>query len=60
YTLTTDADGRVVRSVAGISPGTELTTRFADGTAGSTVTTVEPREAASPSRRGRKRRSDGT
>lgn len=50
YTLTTDADGRVVRSVAGASPGTELTTRFADGTARSTVVAVDQREPAAVAR----------
>jgi exodeoxyribonuclease VII large subunit len=42
YTLTMDREGRVVRSVAGLSPGAELTTRFADGTVSSRVDAARP------------------
>lgn len=42
WTITTTADGASVRSLADLSPGTDLRTRFADGTATSTVTAVEP------------------
>lgn len=37
WTITTGADGRAVRSVTHLAPGTRLVTRFADGTATSTV-----------------------
>lgn len=37
YTLTFDAEGRVVRGVAALTPGARVTTRFADGTATSVV-----------------------
>jgi len=40
YTLTMDTDGRALRSVAGIEPGTLLTTRFADGVARSVVDAI--------------------
>jgi exodeoxyribonuclease VII large subunit len=40
YSLTLGADGRVVRTVASLAPGARILTRFADGTAGSTVETV--------------------
>ncbi|HEX2577880.1 MAG TPA: exodeoxyribonuclease VII large subunit [Aquihabitans sp.] len=40
WTITTTDDGRPVRSVADLAPGTGLRTRFADGTATSTVTDV--------------------
>ena len=43
YTLTLGGDGRVVRSAGLVSAGQELVTRFADGTARSTVTSAEPR-----------------
>jgi exodeoxyribonuclease VII large subunit len=43
YSLTMDGDGRVVRSVVGLSPGAELTTRFADGTVSSRVEAARPR-----------------
>jgi exodeoxyribonuclease VII large subunit len=46
YTLTMDAEGHVVRSIAGLSPGAELTTRFADGTARSRVEAALPRTPA--------------
>ena len=41
YTLTVGSDGQVVRSAAAVAAGEELTTRFADGTARSTVTEVD-------------------
>ncbi len=37
YSITLDAEGRVVRGVDGLAPGTRLTTRLADGTAMSVV-----------------------
>jgi exodeoxyribonuclease VII large subunit len=37
YTLTFDAQGRLVRSAAGVRPGQRLLTRFADGTATSVL-----------------------
>ena len=40
YTLTLSDDGRVVRSVEGLTSGAVLTTRFADGTARSVVESV--------------------
>ncbi len=42
WTLTRTVDGALVRSVAGLAPGAELTTRFPDGTARSTVQSVTP------------------
>ena len=46
WSITTDAAGTVVRSVATLTPGTELVTRVADGVARSTVTgaTAAPAE----------------
>ncbi len=41
YTLTLDAEGRVLRSAAGQKAGDEVRTRFADGTVTSVVRTVE-------------------
>lgn len=41
WTITTDHDGRVVRSVADAPPGTSLTTTLRDGRVRSTVTDVE-------------------
>lgn len=43
YTLTLDGEGRVVRSAGLVSAGQELVTRFADGTARSSVTSAEHR-----------------
>ena len=40
YTVTVGPDGRVVRSAAAVAAGGQLVTRFADGTARSTVTEV--------------------
>lgn len=42
WTITTTTDGRPVGRIAALAPGAELVTRFADGTATSTVTTVQP------------------
>jgi exodeoxyribonuclease VII large subunit len=41
YTLTLGVDGRVVRHVSAVREGATLVTRFADGSARSTVTAVE-------------------
>lgn len=41
WSITRDGQGRVVRSVADLSPGDTLTTRVADGTATSTIETVD-------------------
>ena len=46
YSITLDADGRVVRGVEGLRPGACLTTRFADGTAMSVVKSVDMEGAA--------------
>jgi len=46
WTITTTAAGRPVRSVADISVGVQLRTRFADGAATATVTVVTPRSTA--------------
>lgn len=40
YTLTVDQNGHIVRSVVAVGPRSRLTTRFADGTATSTVDEV--------------------
>lgn len=42
WTITTTADGRPVGRLADLAPGTDLRTRFADGTVTSTVTAVDP------------------
>ena len=42
WSITTDADGQLVRSVADLEVGAPLATRLADGVARSTVTAVEP------------------
>jgi len=42
YTLTLGDDGRVIRSVRDVAPGSVLTTRFADGAARSLVESVTP------------------
>jgi len=47
YTLTLDADGRPLRSVAGLAAGSVLSTRFADGAARSVVEAVASGAAAS-------------
>jgi exodeoxyribonuclease VII large subunit len=43
YSLTLDASGALVRSAAGLAPGTEIVTRFADGSAHSRVESTEVR-----------------
>jgi exodeoxyribonuclease VII large subunit len=43
YSLTHTADGELVRSAAGLRPGSEIVTRFADGTARSRVESAEVR-----------------
>lgn len=49
YSLTLDDQGRIVRSALVVSPGQQLVTRFADGTARSTVTSAEPsRQESTP------------
>jgi exonuclease VII large subunit len=40
YSVTRGADGTVVRSVTGLEPGTELTTRVSDGEVRSVVAAV--------------------
>jgi len=42
WSITTDADGQLVRSVADLEVGAPIATRLADGVARSTVTAVEP------------------
>jgi len=44
YTLTLDAAGQLVRNVAGVAVGEEITTRFADGTLRSRVENAEKNE----------------
>jgi len=44
WTLTTSADGRLVRSANDLSPGDEIVTRFADGRATSRVVATTPIE----------------
>ena len=46
YSITLDADGRVVRGVEGLVPGAQLTTRLSDGTATSLVESVSREGAA--------------
>ena len=46
YSITLDAEGRVVRGVEGLAPGARLTTRLADGTATSVVETISREGAA--------------
>ena len=41
YTLTLDSEGRIVRGAGSLTSGIEMITRFADGTAWSTVSNVE-------------------
>lgn len=48
WTITTTAQGAPIRSVADLAPGTELHTRFADGTARSEVTRTDPAPATDP------------
>ena len=42
WTLTLDVDGKAVSTVAGLEPGSRLTTRFRDGAARSVVESIEP------------------
>lgn len=42
YTLTMDADGKIVKSVVGLAVGEVVTTRFADGATTGTIDTVVP------------------
>ena len=49
YTLTLDAAGRILRSAAALSPGQELVTRFATGTARSVVHAVDGSTSEEPS-----------
>ena len=56
FSLTTDAQGRLVRSVAAIKPGEAVTTRLADGQFGSTVDGERPPMAVAPRKPGRTRR----
>ena len=42
YTITRDADGRVLTRLAAVAPGSDLTVEFADGTAVTRVDRVEP------------------
>jgi exodeoxyribonuclease VII large subunit len=42
WSITTDGDGKLVRSVATLAVGAAIATRLADGVARSTVTAVEP------------------
>ena len=43
YTLTLTADGALVRAAADLAAGTEIVTRFADGTARSRVESADVR-----------------
>jgi exodeoxyribonuclease VII large subunit len=56
YTLTTDAKGRLVRSVTAVTTGDQLTTRFADGKVDSTVGGQTPPRLILPRKPGRTRR----
>ena len=47
YSLTLDAEGRLVRSATALSPGETIVTRFADGTARSTVQNTAARSGQS-------------
>jgi len=42
WTLTTDEQGKILRSVAEIAPGAKITTRMIDGSFDSTVETTIP------------------
>ncbi|MBU2404988.1 MAG: exodeoxyribonuclease VII large subunit, partial [Alphaproteobacteria bacterium] len=48
YALVMDADGAVLRRAADVSPGTELSLRFADGVAGAIATSEAARPKPSP------------
>ncbi len=45
YTITMDADGRIVRASSELAPSHELVTRFADGSVRSRVTSVDVRSS---------------
>ncbi len=51
YTLTLDDQGRLVRSVGQLKPGDVVSTRFADGSARSSIQQVEVRTGDEPSDR---------
>ncbi len=51
YSVTTTADGRLVRRAADAPPGTEIITRVADGTLQSRVEGRNPQAAPAPARR---------
>ncbi len=48
WSITHDAGGRLVRRAADLTPGDELVTRFADGSARSRVEAVAPDDTSSP------------
>ena len=48
YSVTTDAGGNIIRSVAGVLPGQILTTRLSDGSVQSTVDDLPGAAAPSP------------
>lgn len=48
WSITHTDDGRVLRSVDDVTPGSVLTTRIADGTVTSTITSVDPDEEQAP------------
>ncbi|QXC59550.1 exodeoxyribonuclease VII large subunit [Aquihabitans sp. G128] len=50
WTITTTADGRPVGRLQDLTAGTELVTRFVDGTATSTITTVDAAPPPPPTR----------
>jgi len=52
YSVTRDADGRVVRSSADLVPGSQLVTRFGEGSAVSEVTGLDPDGPTDRSRQG--------
>jgi exodeoxyribonuclease VII large subunit len=54
YTLTTDADGRLLRSSADAKPGAVLVTKFRDGKVSSVVQSASPTPEA-PAKRSRKK-----
>ena len=47
FALARDGEGRIVKSVAAVSPGDALSVRFADGTARARVEEIEPLEPES-------------
>ena len=52
YSITLDAEGRVVRGVEGLASGTRLTTRLVDGTATSVVEAITREGEREPQREG--------